>query len=91
VNQAAGCIYSIAPTEATVRKQGERIKVEVTSASGCAWSATTPVSWIQIASGASGAGSGTVTLDVDRNTGEESRTANVTIAGKTFRVTQEGK
>jgi Putative binding domain, N-terminal/Viral BACON domain len=92
VNQATGCTYSIAPTEATVRKQGERIEVEVTSASGCAWNATTPVSWIQIASGASGAGSGTVTLDVDRNTGgEESRTANVTIAGKTFRVTQEGK
>lgn len=90
VNQAGSCMYSIDPIEDTVRKQGDQIRVDVTTSSGCGWTAMSPVPWIQVESGASGTGSGRVVLDVDRNN-DNTRTANVTIAGLTFKLTQEGK
>jgi Viral BACON domain/Putative binding domain, N-terminal len=90
VQQAAGCTFTIKPTEVTVKKQGDQISVAVSTAAGCSWTATSPVSWITIDSGASGTGNGKVVIDVDRNTGNsDTRTANVIIAGLTLKVTQQ--
>ena len=91
VNQAGAapsCTYSINPTAVTVGDDNvSNLTVAVTAASGCSWNATSNVSWLDIDSGNSGSGNGTVTYDVD-NFGGTSRTGTMTIAGQTFTVTQ---
>ena len=47
-------------------------------------------SFITITSGSSGSGNGTVNYSVAANTGTTSRTGTMTIAGRTFTVTQAG-
>ena len=93
VTQAAAapvCTFSISPTRADVARPGGIVTVTVTTAAGCAWTARSNAQWLSIASGAAGTGPGPVRVDVDRLTGNANeRTATVTIAGQTFRVTQE--
>jgi hypothetical protein len=47
------------------------------------------VGWVKVAQGSSGSGDGTVRLLIDANSGA-ARTADVTVAGETFRVRQNG-
>jgi hypothetical protein len=61
--------------------------VPVTAPSGCAWTAASNASWLTIASGQSGSGNGSVAFNATANVGP-SRTGTLTIAGKTFTVTQ---
>jgi PKD repeat protein len=61
--------------------------VEVTTGAGCQWTAESQASWIQIASGSSGNGPGSVSYTVDENTGS-ARTGTMSIAGWEFRVNQ---
>jgi hypothetical protein len=91
VNQAAAppCTYAISPTHATLSASAGSDSVTVTTTSACTWTATSQDSWISITDGSSGTGSGTVTYDVTAN-GKKDRTANMTIAGQTFAVTQSG-
>ena len=89
VNQAAGCTYAINPGSITVGDeniQGLSVAVTATPAT-CAWTATANVGWIAIVSGNSGTGNGSVTYAVS-DSGGNARTGTMTIAGKTFTVTQ---
>ena len=90
-NQAAAaptCTYSINPSAMTVGNQGaQNLTVAVTAGSGCAWTATENVGWLDIDSGSSGTGNGSVRFDVS-STGNSTRTGTLTIAGQTFTVTQ---
>ena len=87
-NQAAGCAASIAPTtQSLAATGGAGAPIAVTAAAGCAWTATSDVPWLSIASGASGSGNGTVTFTAAANTGA-GRTGTLTIAGQVFTVTQ---
>ena len=92
VNQAAAapaCTYSINPTALTVGDDNvSNLTVAVTAGTGCSWTATSHVGWLDIDSGSSGSGNGTVTYDVDNYGGSTSRTGTMTIAGLTFTVTQ---
>ena len=83
------CTYSIYPTSKHFGPSGGTGSVDVTTQSGCAWTATSNDSWIHITSGSSGTGSGTVNYSVDENTGS-ARTGTITIANETFTVTQSG-
>jgi hypothetical protein len=90
VNQTAAqtCTVIINPTSQSVPAAGANgISVTVTAPSGCSRPATSNVSWITVASGATGTGNGTVTLNVAANTGG-ARTGTVTIGGQTFTVNQ---
>ena len=91
VNQAAAaptCSYSINPTSITVGSDDSPdLTVAVTAGSGCAWTASASASWLDIRSGQSGTGNGTVTYRVDGFNGT-SRTGTMTIGGQTFTVTQ---
>ena len=93
VTQAAAvtCTYKLNATSKTVNEEGGNEDVKVTAPNGCAWTATSNVSWIQITSGASDTGDGTVRYHVDRNPSNNSRTGTLTIAGLTFTVTQRGE
>ena len=90
-NQAAAaptCTYSINPSAMTVGNQGaQNLTVAVSAGSGCAWTATENAGWLDIDSGSSGTGNGSVRFDVS-STGNSTRTGTLTIAGQTFTVTQ---
>lgn len=56
------CTYGVSPTSVRFNLGGGTATVNVTTAGGCPWTATTATAWITITSGASGSGSGTVTF-----------------------------
>jgi hypothetical protein len=80
--------FAISPTAQNFPASGGTGTVGVIGP--CAWSATSNASWITVTSGASGTGNGTVGFNVVANTGTSQRTGTLTIAGKTFTVTQDG-
>ena len=84
----AACSYSISPTSVAVGAATATGSLTVTADAGCAWTATSNASWISITSGASGSGSGAVGYSVAANTGTTSRTGTLSVAGKTFTVSQ---
>jgi uncharacterized protein (TIGR03437 family) len=88
VTQAgATCSYAIAPTSASAPAGGTSGSVIVTAPTGCAWTATSNVSWITV-SPASGNGNGVVGYTVAASSSPLARTGTLTIAGQTFTVTQ---
>ncbi len=91
VNQAAHtCTYSVGNASTGTNKTGFTIAFPVTAPSGCGWTASSNASWLTIAAGASGSGSGTVTYQAAINTTGASRTAIAVVAGVTISIT-EGK
>ena len=84
------CAPAISTSSANVVAAGVTGTVGVSAAVGCAWTATSAATWITISAGANGSGNGSVTYDVAANTGTAPRTGTLTIAGKTFTVTQAG-
>jgi hypothetical protein len=87
VNQAAACSYALSPTSASLTATAGSGSVAVTVATGCTWTATSSASWLTVTSGASGNGNGTIGYAAVANTGP-TRSANLTIGGQTFMVTQ---
>ncbi len=83
----ATCAYEIFPTSRIHGPATETGTVTVTAPSGCAWTATSGVSWVAITSGGSGTGSGTVAYAVQANSGE-GRTGTLTVAGRAFAIEQ---
>lgn len=93
VSQAAAsvtCTYAIAPQNQSVAAGGASVSVGVTAPAGCAWTAASNAPWVTITAGASGAGNGTVSLNVGANASTSARSGTVTIAGQTFTVSQAG-
>ncbi len=84
------CTYAISPTSQSLGSDSGSGGVNVTTQSGCQWTASGNPSWITITGGSSGTGSGVVNYSVAANSGTQSRQATFTIAGKSFSVTQEG-
>ncbi len=84
------CSYTINPTSATYGSSGGSGSVSVSSSSGCSWNASSNASWIHVTSGSSGSGNGVVSYTVDANGSGSQRTGTMTIAGKTFTVTEAG-
>ena len=84
------CTYSISPTSKSFISSGGGGAVSVTVQNDCPWTAASNAGWITITAGTSGSGNGTVDYSVASNSSASLRTGNMTIAGKTFTVTQEG-
>jgi hypothetical protein len=59
----------------------------VRTGSECSWTATRETGWIEIISGASGTGNGTVAFSVREFNGM-GRSGSLTVAGRTVTVTQ---
>ena len=88
VNQAGNCAYSINPSSQSIAAGGGNgTSIAVTTGTGCQWTASSNASWLSIASGANGNGSGSVGFTAASNAGPQ-RTGTLTIAGTTFTVTQ---
>ena len=87
--RSPACTYSIAPARATYGPGGGTGTVAITADGGCAWTATSNVSWLTVTGGASGSGNGPVTYSVAVYTGRpKNRNGTITIAGQTFSVKQ---
>ena len=87
VNQATGCTYALSPTSASVAASGGPGIVGLTAGAACPWTASSSATWLTVSSTA-GSGSAAVNYAVAANTGT-SRSANLTVGGVTFVVTQD--
>ena len=81
------CTYAIDPKSATVAAAGGSLSVNLTTGTGCAWTAASPVSWVTLAT-ASGSGAAKINYSVAANSTTAVRTANLTIGGQTLALSQ---
>jgi hypothetical protein len=81
--------FSLNPASQNFSASGSNGIVNVTATGSCGWTAASNDSWINITSGASGTGNGTVGFSVAANTGAQ-RNGTVSIGDQTFFVTQDG-
>ncbi len=87
VTQAGGCSYTFSPTNQSVNSPGGTYTLDVTVAGpACNWTANSNVSWI------TGVKADTVSKKVSYtvapNSGKSPRKGTLSVAGKTFTVTQ---
>jgi hypothetical protein len=90
LSQEGSCPATIKPTYYNAGRGPDEFDVAVTAAPGCAWTATSPVDWARIQSGAAGSGTGIVTVRVNPNNGA-ARSAVLAIGGQQFLLSQEGR
>jgi len=88
LDDGTGCSYSISPISKNFTTAGGNGSITVTAGSGCNWTASESATWITLNT-SSGSGNGTCSYSVTANTGA-ARNATITIAGKSFSVTQDG-
>jgi C1A family cysteine protease len=86
----SACSYLVTPGSQSLGQPAGSGTVTVATQAGCTWTAQSNVAWITIASGSSGSGNGTVNYSAAENAGAKSRSGTLTIAGRTFTVTQAG-
>jgi hypothetical protein len=84
-----GCSYSISPATESFTGTGGTGTVTVSAASLCSWTAASSESWININSGASGTGNGTVSYSVAANSQGLPRVGTLSVAGLVFAITQD--
>ena len=83
------CSYSIDPDSQSMGAAGgEGAAIRVSTSGGCAWTAASQAGWITVTSPASDRGPGTVRFTVAAN-GGGARTGSLSVAGRTFTVTQQ--
>jgi hypothetical protein len=86
------CDGTLTPASKSFTSAGGSGSVSLTTGGACAWTAKSNASWITLAAGAaSGTGSKAIGYMVAANTGTASRTGTLTVAGKTFTVTQSAQ
>jgi uncharacterized protein (TIGR03437 family) len=84
----AACTYTTSPQTIEVPADGGRFTIQVTSGSGCAWTASSDAGWFRRAAEVVGQ---SVTFEADANPSGDARTATVTIATRTVAVRQAGQ
>ena len=89
ISQSAPCTYNISPMNTSIDKAGGTGAVSVTTQAGCTWTAVSNAAWITVSSGSSGTGNGTVNFTVAANATGSDRTGTLTIADRTFTVTEK--
>jgi hypothetical protein len=82
------CSYQIQPTAATFSAAGGGGTVNLTTADGCAWTATSQATWITITAGDTGTGTGQVKYLVAVNATLANRVGTLTVAAQTVTITQ---
>lgn len=90
VSVLQNCSYSISPTSASVAAGAASYSFNVSTQTGCGWTAATTTGWITFAGGSSGSGSGRVSYSVALNNATASRIGSISVAGLASTVTQAG-
>jgi FG-GAP-like repeat/Putative binding domain, N-terminal len=83
---SAPCSYTLTPNFAQIPAQGGTFTFEVTTQSGCQWTASPSHSYITTSS--TGNGSGTVTYTVSQNGSGATRNGAITVGGQFFTFSQ---
>lgn len=87
----ASCTYAVQETPQSFTYQGGNGGSSVsTSAATCTWTAVSSVGWIEVKTGASGMGNGSLAYTVAGN-GGAARTGTISVAGKVITVSQGAK
>lgn len=85
---AGSCVATLnTPASLTAPALGVTGSIQITTASGCQWSAAADADWLSITP-ASGAGSAVVTYTVQSNPGPQ-RSGGLSIAGNLMQITQQ--
>ncbi|HET9532103.1 MAG TPA: FG-GAP-like repeat-containing protein, partial [Blastocatellia bacterium] len=87
-NQASGCLFTIDRSSQSFAANGGAGSFTVTTTPDCNWTAVSNDPWIQITSGDSGTGIGTVQYSVTSHSTTSARSGSITVAGLTFTVLQ---
>ena len=80
------CTYAFAAVSTNVAAGAGSGSVDVTSPTGCGWTAVSATNWIQTTS--SGTGNGTVNFTFDANPAGLPRSGTISINGQTYTVSQ---
>ncbi|MBI4902539.1 MAG: DUF3421 domain-containing protein [Acidobacteria bacterium] len=86
----ATCSYTLSSNGVSVPATATPVLVNLTTNAGCIWNVTLPDIWVTAMSALSGTGNGAVAFNVLANPSANQRTSSLTIAGKTFTITQAG-
>jgi hypothetical protein len=84
----SSCTYTLSPANHDFSSSSGAGSISVTAGSGCSWTATSNDAWITFPSASSGTGNGTLEYSISVNTSGDNRTGTITVAGKTFTITQ---
>jgi hypothetical protein len=84
------CLYSLSSSGASIAAGGSSGSVSVTGTTGCNWTAVSNANFISVTGGSNGNGNGTVSYTVASHSSSSQRSGTITIAGRTFTVTQAG-
>ncbi len=84
------CTNSLSSNGASYASSGGAGNVTVNAPSGCTWGSSNVPSWMNLTSGATGTGNGTIAYSIAPNSDVSSRSASLAIAGQVFTVTQDG-
>jgi hypothetical protein len=84
------CGYAINPETQWFSSVGGANSIAMTADTGCGWVASGGPTWIHLTSGTSGTGNGTINYTVDANPNAGGRAGTITVAGRTFVISQQG-
>ena len=86
------CTYSLSSSHVALPAIDDQGTFTITAGiTNCPWMATSSVDWITITSAASGLGDGTISYSVAANPSPTARSGTITVADKTFTVTQQSQ
>jgi hypothetical protein len=85
---AACSTLSLSPGSAVAPQNGGTLTFSVVAPAGCAWSASSNEAWATVASGASGSGSGIVTVQAASNTSGTTQSANLSVGSQNATISQ---
>jgi Putative binding domain, N-terminal/Viral BACON domain len=84
------CSFTVTPLTAHFSDDASEGRIDVRTASGCSWNASTDDDWIRLKGDTSETGSGDVKFRVERNR-TSARTGAIQVAGSSVVVTQDGR
>lgn len=90
IGSGSNCTFTLSAPGQNFPASGGNGSVNVTTQSGCNWTAMKTDTWITINSSSSGNGNGQVSYSVSPNTNAGQRNGTLTIADQTYAVTQAG-
>jgi hypothetical protein len=90
ITQETGCVVTLTPTAQLGVVGGGAGSVAIATDASCTWTAVSNAGWIAVASGANGAGNGTVQFTFEANATGMPRSGTITIGGQAFTINQAG-
>jgi hypothetical protein len=84
------CAYSVSPANQSFAPVGGTDTINVTTKSGCSWTAVSNDSWLVVTSNGNASGKDNVNYSALPNSSSSMRTATLNVAGQSVTITQSG-